>query len=63
MSAHPIHAKDPDIGCRWLCMSYDRRTRADDEEIRKALAALPYPNGPVPAAQFPMDPGQIWKVA
>lgn len=63
MSAHPIHAQDADVACRWLCMSYDRRTRQDEEEIRKALDALPYSHGPVPRAQFPIDPSHAWKVA
>lgn len=55
MNAHPIHAQDADVGCRWLCMSAGQRTPRDNAEIARALDHLPFKGEPYPASLFP-DP-------
>ena len=39
---HPIHSKDADTCCRWLCESAGIRTNRDNEELAKALGNLPF---------------------
>ena len=40
--AHPIHAKNEDTACRWLCLCGASMTAQDREEVRKALQELPF---------------------
>lgn len=42
IGGHPIHSKDPDVCCAWLCLSAGQRTRADNEALVEALEALPF---------------------
>lgn len=51
--SHPIHSHDSDVACRWLCLSAGRRTAQDERELAKALEALPFSKGPIPAQQLP----------
>jgi len=41
-AAHPIHSRDADKACRWLCLSAGQRTAKDDLEIAEALRGLPF---------------------
>lgn len=42
ITPHPIHSKDPDECCRFLCLSAGNRTKRDNEAIADALEALPF---------------------
>lgn len=44
---HPIHSKNPDEGCRFLCLSAGQRTKRDNEAIADALEALPFQGKPL----------------
>lgn len=60
--SHPIHAKDADVGCRWLCLMAGQRTREDEIEVAKALQALPFPNGAFPHHGLLMNPARVWEL-
>ena len=53
MRSHPIHAKEADVCCRWLCESAGQRTPADEREILAALEALPHRGRALPVSLFP----------
>jgi len=40
MNNHPIHSKDADTSCTWLCLSAGNRSNKDNREIEKALDNL-----------------------
>lgn len=42
MKPHPIHAKNEDIGCRWLCMCSGNMSANDRAAVRKAMDNLPF---------------------
>lgn len=46
MKPHPIHAKNEDIGCRWLCFCGANMTVQDREEVRRAIQELPFQGRP-----------------
>lgn len=38
MKSHPIHCKDADVGCAWLCASAGNRSNADNAAFAEALS-------------------------
>lgn len=50
---HPIHAKDADTGCRWLCLNAGIMTKRDEAELAEALRNLPFQGQPLPVSLFP----------
>ena len=52
---HPIHAKDPDVGCRWLCESAGQRAARDNRELMDALQALPFQGRVLPPSPCPIS--------
>lgn len=54
MKTHPIHAKNEDIGCRWLCLCGASMTAQDREEVCKALQELPFQGRPVKVPEVDM---------
>ena len=40
MNTHPVHSKDPDVVCRWICESAGNRSYNDNLQIQIALDNL-----------------------
>lgn len=52
--AHPIHSRNADTACRWLCTSAGQRTAKDELEIAEALRHLPFCGHPIKVPEIDM---------
>ena len=45
--SHPIHSRNEDVACRWLCEHAGILTRKDEREVAEALQNLPFQGKPL----------------
>jgi len=54
MKTHPIHSRNEDTACAWLCAKAGRMTSQDEQELAKEIEQLPFRGHPFKLPQINM---------